>query len=65
MRFLQVAGGGADVAEVVGKVRTLAAIETSGGEAFMGSVILGDAAYDVQQGFVGEPLTASAKDGAS
>ncbi len=56
LRFLKVAGGGDDPHGLLGKVKTVKAIEEQGGENYMNSVILGETAYDVQQGFLGEPL---------
>lgn len=55
-RFLEVAGGGADVAALVGKVKSEADIRMLGGEAYLSSVILGDVAYDVAPGFLAEPV---------
>jgi hypothetical protein len=61
LRFLKVSGNGAeDPNGLVGKVKTLEAVTRLGGEQFMESVILGDTAYDVQSGFIGEPLAAHA-----
>ena len=56
VRFMRVSGGGEDVPLLLGKVRTIAQLEADGGEHYMDSVIMGDTAYDVQQGFLGVPL---------
>jgi hypothetical protein len=59
VRFMKVAGGGddADPNQLVGKVKTIESITKLGGEQYLESVILGDTAYDVQSGFIGEPLS--------
>jgi len=59
-RFMKVSGAGADPHGLVGKVKTLEDVTRLGGEQFMESVLLGETAYDVQTGFVGEPLPAAA-----
>jgi hypothetical protein len=59
IRFLRVAGGadgGADPNGLVGRVKLLDDVIRLGGEQFMESVILGETAYDVQSGFVCEPV---------
>lgn len=56
VRFMRVSGGGADGANLLGRVRTIAQLEAEGGEHYMDSVIVGDTAYDVQQGFLGTPF---------
>ena len=56
VRFMEVSGGGEDVSALVGKVRTIDQLEAEGGEHYMDSVIIGDTAYDVQQGFLGVPI---------
>ena len=55
VRFMKVAGGGDDAHNLLGKVKLVADLEKQGGEYYPESVILGDTAYDVQDGFVGEP----------
>lgn len=57
--FLNVSGSDADVAELVGKVKDETDLEALGAEHYMNSVILGDVAYDVQQGFLGDPVAGS------
>lgn len=58
VRFMKVAGGDADVHELVGKVKTVEVVVKQGGEHYHDSVILGDVAYDVQNGFMGTPIPA-------
>ena len=63
LRFLRVAGPGSasdtdDPNGLVGRVKLLDDVVRLGGEQFMESVILGETAYDVQSGFVGEPVAA-------
>ena len=60
VRFLKVSGQGIDPHMLVGKVKTLSAIAELGGDHFHESVIVGDTAYDVQNGFLGEPITTGA-----
>jgi hypothetical protein len=57
VRFVKVSGGQdePDRNALLGKVKTVEALEKVGGEHYMDTVIYGDTAYDVQQGFVGEP----------
>ncbi len=56
VRFMRVAGGNPDANGVVGKVRALAALAGDGAEHVMSSVIYKETAYDVQQGYLGEPM---------
>src|SRR5262245_51329568 len=55
IRFMKVSGGAEDPNHLVGKVKPVAEVEKLGGEHFMESVLLGETAYDVQTGFIGEP----------
>jgi hypothetical protein len=57
IRFLKVAGNGADPNQLIGRVKLLEDLTRMGGEQFMESVILGETAYDIQSGFLGEPLS--------
>jgi len=54
VRFLRVAGGGEDPGGLVARVKTLAQVRELGGEPMADSVILGDAAYEVEPGFLAE-----------
>jgi len=56
IRFIKVAGNGTDPNQLIGRVKQLDDLMRMGGEQFMESVILGETAYDVQSGFLGEPL---------
>jgi hypothetical protein len=49
-------GSGDDVPGLCGKVKTIAAVEALTGEHASGSVVLGDYAYEVVDGFVGDLL---------
>jgi hypothetical protein len=51
IRFLGVAGGGLDPNGLTGKVKAETALRETGAELLGDSVLLGDVAYDVQQGF--------------
>ena len=53
VRFVAMEAGD-DTAGVLGKVKTLEALKRMGAEHYMESVILGDSAYKVQQGFLAE-----------
>jgi hypothetical protein len=48
--------GAGDAPDLIGRVKDLEQIATLGGDYSAGSVILGDLAYEVAEGFVGEPL---------
>lgn len=54
--FLAEVGGAGDDAQLIGTVKDLEALAEMGGEHFSDSVILGDAAYQVEEGFVGTPV---------
>jgi hypothetical protein len=56
VHFLAEVAGGGDEAALVGKVKGLDAIVGLGGEHCAASVVLGDNAYEVVEGFLGEPL---------
>lgn len=60
----EVAEGG-DAEELVGKVKTQEQLLTLGGEHCAGSVILGDNAYEVVEGFLGVPVEAEVRGDAS
>lgn len=55
VRFLRAAGGD-DKPRLVGTVRRESDLAGMGGELYMNSVIVGDTAYDVECGFLGDPL---------
>jgi hypothetical protein len=56
VRFLGVAGGDGDPHELVGLVKSEAELAAMGADHMASSVIYVDTAYEVQQGFVGDPL---------
>jgi hypothetical protein len=56
VRFLRVSGPDADPHDLVGKVKDEVALADLGADQYMNSVIMGDTAYDVQPGFLGDPL---------
>lgn len=59
IRFLKVAGQDGEVPDphqLIGRVKLVDDLAELGGEQFLESVIVGDVAYDVQTGFLGEPL---------
>ncbi|MBK9031250.1 MAG: hypothetical protein IPL61_07930 [Myxococcales bacterium] len=53
--FESIAGGGDDPNELLGTVRDETALATMGADHMMTSVIYGDTAYEVVNGFLGEP----------
>ncbi|MBI4510590.1 MAG: hypothetical protein HY698_13235 [Deltaproteobacteria bacterium] len=55
VRFIKVSDDSPDPHGLIGKVRTIEVLVKSGGEHYMDSVIFQETAYDVQQGFLGEP----------
>lgn len=56
VRFLEEVAGGGDEPALVGKVKDLDQLGELGGEHCADSVVLGDNAYQVVEGFVGEPM---------
>lgn len=52
------AAGGGDQQRLVGKVKTRDQLSALSAEVFESSMIVGDEAYDVVPGFVGEPIGA-------
>jgi hypothetical protein len=56
VRILREVTGAPDPHEVIGRVKTRAFLSELGAEILEGSMILGDSAYDVIQGFVGAPV---------
>jgi hypothetical protein len=56
LRFVAEVGGGADPHRLLGKVKTQEQVQTLGGEHCADSVIIGDCAYQVVVGFLGELL---------
>lgn len=58
--FKQASLGAHDLHGLVGKVKDQEAIDALGGEAFMSSVVIGEAAYDVEAGYVAIPADETA-----
>jgi len=56
VRFLRVAGSVEDPNQLVDTVRDEHSLDEMGADHYMYSVILGETAYDVQPGFIGEPI---------
>lgn len=56
VRFMNEVEGSGDEHDVVGRVKDLEQLAELGGELCAGSVIVGDSAYDVVEGFVGVPI---------
>lgn len=54
--FVKVTGSDSDPNDLIGRVKSKDDIDAMGAEQFENSVILGDLAYDVIDGFIGEPL---------
>jgi len=54
--FSAISGGDNDPHDLIGRVRSKDALEEMGAEQFGNSVIYNDTAYDVVDGFIGEPL---------
>ena len=52
---------GGDVLGLKGRVKSRNQIAQLGGEVFLNSLVIGDAAYEGDPGFVGEPMQRSAK----
>jgi hypothetical protein len=61
VRFVSVAGGDEDLHDLLDKVKEESTLEEMGAELYLESVIVGggdepEVAYDVQSGFIGDPL---------
>lgn len=56
VRFLKVAGGDPDPHDLLGKVKDEESLALMGADLMMSSVIYVETAYDVQTGFVGDPI---------
>jgi len=57
MRFVSEVAGGGDGAQLIGKVKDVDQISALGAEHCADSVVFGESAYQVIEGFVGEPVT--------
>lgn len=56
VRFIKVAGGDDDPNDLLEKVKADSDLDEMGADHYMDSVIFGEVAYDVQSGFIGDPL---------
>ena len=54
--FVSATGTETDPYDLVGRVKSKEALESMGAEQFANSVIYNDTAYDVIDGFIGDPL---------
>jgi hypothetical protein len=59
VRFISEVAGGGDEQALIGRVKTLAQLEALGGEHVSDSVVLGDNAYEVIDGFLAGVETGS------
>jgi hypothetical protein len=60
VRFLEVLGGEADPNNLIRKVKTKTQLDEMQAEHYMDSVIMGDVAYQVEEGFMGDLSPAGA-----
>jgi len=63
VHFVADVGDGSDPHKLVGRVKELSALEGLGAEHYMDSVLIGDSAYKVVEGFAGEPIIEITGDG--
>jgi hypothetical protein len=56
LHFLSEVAGGGDPEAWLGKVKPLESVVESGGEHCAGSVVLGESAFEVIEGFLGVPI---------
>lgn len=56
VHFVKVTGTDNDPYDLVGRVKSKEAMQSMGAEQFANSVIYNDTAYDVIDGFIGDPL---------
>ncbi len=56
VRVVREVSGGGDAHDLVGRVKARAALEQLGAEIVESSMLLGDAAYDVEPGWLGTPI---------
>ena len=65
VRFLSEVAGGGDAHSLIGKVKDLGQIGALGGDYSSGSVVIDPDAYEVLEGFVGDPVHEVAASGDS
>jgi hypothetical protein len=56
VRVIREVSGAGDAGKLLGRVKTRAWLEQRGGEIVESSMLIGDAAYDVEPGWVGTPI---------
>ncbi|MBI1865678.1 MAG: hypothetical protein HYR98_08145 [Nitrospirae bacterium] len=57
-RVRRVAGGGDDPYRLAGKVLSEEQVREVGGSLYMGSLVVGETAYEIESGFLGDPVSA-------
>ncbi|MBI2892371.1 MAG: hypothetical protein HYY06_02385 [Deltaproteobacteria bacterium] len=62
VRFMKDVAETGDPFGLLGRVKEKRQLDEMGAEHYMGSVVMGESAYDVQDGFVGYPRAASGSD---
>ena len=60
--FRSIQAGSDETFNLLGKVKTKAAVSAMGAEVYMNSVILGETAYEVEVGFVAKPVGSAPPD---
>jgi hypothetical protein len=63
VRFIAEVAAGSDPNGLVGKVKTIEQVQALGGEHVADSVVMGDCAYQVVEGFLGEVLAGTRRAG--
>lgn len=61
LRFTTEVAGGGDSAQLVGKCKSVEQVIELGGEHYADSVVLGEDAYEVVEGFLAEPVLEGAQ----
>lgn len=56
VHFIKATGQDHDPHDLIGRVKSKQALEAMGAEQFASSVIYNDTAYEIIDGFIGEPL---------
>lgn len=56
VHFVRATGQDHDPHDLIGRVKSKQALDAMGAEQFANSVIFNDTAYDVVDGFIGDPL---------
>jgi len=61
-RIICIAEGCEDTNKWVNKVKTRDELESAGADVYMNSVLVGDAAYDTEYGYLAEPMKSTKKE---